>query len=346
VKLDRIAGKSNQNLYRHPVSGIIYFCLSKKGKGRIQRSTGTDSLNEARRKADDIRYEFLGLRSPRLGRKLIKELFPEWLEQKKILRPRTWARYRLSWDHLKPFIESFNPEDITKKWWETEYIPAKRRESKTYRFFNDRKALRSFLISLKDEGVLATIPKFTNPDPVSTVGKVYSDDEISRLLENAADDLRLQILMALTMFMRKGEILLLSIDRVDRIERTVRLGSDDTKTKKPREFAISDVVWEMLRIRLSHPSGYVFPSRTGEAKPVGVSGNQSAWEGCKKRAKVRGRFHDLRHTALTKAFKVSGSNAALICFAAGLSLEEAQRTYLHFRAQDTGAVVNLVEVDA
>lgn len=352
MKLIPIAGKANANLYRRPETGVIYVCLSKKGKGRIQRSTETDNLSDARRIAETIIYEFLGQRNPRHGRKLVKELFPEWLETKKIRRPRTYARYKLSWEHLKPFAESLGPEDLTERWWESEYIPGKRSEESSRRFFNDRKTVNGFLLSMYREGLITRIPKLINPDPKSTAGKVYTDKEIERLRANAGPDLLLQIDMALTMFMRKGEILLLALERIDRSRKLIRLKPEDTKTKKPRTFAISKHCWHRIQARLGHPSGYLFPSRTGEAKPVDRGGNQSAWEGCKKRTadvengveQVVGRFHDLRHTGLTMAFRQPNANSALICHTAGLSLEEAERTYLHFEPDDTRAVVELVRI--
>lgn len=334
MKLTRIAGKANQNLYRHPETQIIYFCLAKKGKGRIQRSTKTDVLTEARKIADEFRFEFLGQRNPKHGRKLVKELFPEWLETKKIRRPRTFDRYRLSWEHMKPWAEDLGPEDLTERWWTAAYIPGKRQQAPGHHFFNDRKALRGFLSAMRDERLVDLIPKFPNPDPESDAGKVFTDDEIERLIKAASEDLKLQILMAVEMFMRKGEILLLSLDRIDASKRFLTLKSEDTKTKKERTIPITDRVWTLIETRLGHPSGFLFPSRTGEAKPVDRGGNQTAWEGAKKRAGITGRFHDLRHTALSKSLTRPGANIAKICLYAGLSLEVAERVYLHIKPED------------
>jgi integrase len=345
MKLLKIEGKSNANLYRHPETGIVYLSLSKKGR-RLERSTGTDNLAEARKIADDIRFKFFGQRNPRLGRKLNKELFPEFLQTKEIKAPGTYRRIKLCWEHFKYFLADLGPEDITEKWWEGLYIPAKRVDAPKRKFFNDRKTLRMYLLFLHRQGIIDRLPNLVNPDPERNAGKVFSDDEIRRLLEHSGPDLRLQILMAVTMGMRKGEILLLALDRIDRKRRMIALKAEDTKTRKARTFAVSAAAWPLLEARLGHPSGYLFPSRTGEARPIDKGGNQTAWEGCRKRAKVRGRFHDLRHTFLTKAFKSPGANAALICHYAGLSLEEAERTYLHFSPEDTRAVADLVAVAA
>jgi integrase len=348
VKLDKIDGKANSSLYRHPKTGIIYLCMSKVGKGRIQRSTGTDNLSEARRIADEIKFKFLGKRNPNHGRKLNKELFAEFLQTKEIKAPSTYARIKLCWERLKYFLEDVGPEDITEQWWLGIYIPLKRAEpdGKKQKFFNDRKVLRMYLLSLHRQGIIDRIPNLINPDPETKAGKVFTDDEIERLLKEASNDLKLQILMAYTMGMRKGEILLLALDRIDQRRKLISLNSEDTKTRKARTFAISDVVWPLIEVRLGHPSGYLFPSNTGEGRPVDKGGNQSAWEGAKSRCrpKVTGRFHDIRHSFLTKAFKTPGANAALICFYAGLSLEVAEKVYLHFDAEDAREISNLVRI--
>jgi hypothetical protein len=56
---------------------------------------------------------------------------------------------------------------------------------------------------------------------------------------------------------------------------------------------------------------------------------------------VKKKFHWLRHTGLTNAFRRQKLAAAQICFFAGLSLEEAQKTYLHFDEDDLRGVENL-----
>lgn len=344
MKLIPIEGKANGNLYRHPDTGIIYVSMSKKGKGRLERSTKTANLNEARTIASELVYKFLGRRNPVSGRKLNKESFDEFLQTKEIKSPRTYQRIRLSIDHLRTMLDEFGPEDITEQWWEGVYIPAKRAHQPKRKFFNDRKTLRMYLLFLQRQGLLERMPELVNPDAKRDAGKVFTDKEIKDLLKHANEDLHLQILMAFTMGMRKSEILLLSCDRVDTKRKLITLRPEDTKTRKGRVFAVSQAVWPLLKPRLENVAGFVFPSSTGEARPVYSNGNQTAWDSCRRNAKVSGRFHDLRHTFLTRAFKAKGANAALICHYAGLSLEEAERTYLHLTPEDTRGVAGLVSM--
>lgn len=342
MKLDPIKSKGCENLFRHPKTGLIYFKVFRKDKGRIERSTRTTVLAQAKVIADKYRLEFFGEGKINRGRILCGELFPEWINQKRIKAPNTVASIENSWKHLEPFIKNMLPEEIDEKWWEGHYIPSKRNEThRERRFFNDRKWLAMFLISLKRAGVITKTPELVNPDPESEVGKVFSDEEVESLLTHAEPDLRLQILMAVSMGMRKGEIMGLSWDRIDLKRKVITLRIEDTKIRKGRKFGISEEVFAILSAR-PKSGRWLFPSPKDPSVRQASNGNKSAWETCRDRAGAYGRFHDLRHTFLTKAFK-STTNPALICHFAGLSLDEAQRTYLHFTEEDTRLVASIVK---
>lgn len=344
MKLDPIKGKGCENLFRHPESQIIYLRIFRKGKGRIEWSTKTTVLGQAKIIADKYRLEFLGEGTINRGRKLCGELFPEFIDQKRIKSSATVYSIENTWKHLEPFIGRMLPEEIDEKWWESVYIPQKRRETTQDRkFFNDRKWLSMFLLSLKRMGVIKKTPMLIDPDPEREAGKVFSDEEIAALLANADEDLQLQILMAVTMGMRKGEIMGLSWDRIDMRKRTVTLRAEDTKIRKARKFGISGVVYGRLKDRAGKGQVWLFPSPVDPTQRQRSDGNKSAWESCRNKAFVFGRFHDLRHSFLTRAFKTS-ANPALICHYAGLSLDEAQKTYLHFTEEDTRGVAEIVKI--
>lgn len=344
MKREPIKGRGSENLYRDPRTEIIYYRQYKKGKGRIDRSTGTTKLAEAKRKADEFRLEFLGMTLVNRGSKLAGELWDEWVSRKRATTAKnTVASIEQSGKHLHPYIDSLLPDEITESWWEGTYIPQKRAETTAGRkFFNDRKWLSMFLHTLHREGVIAKVPRLIDPDPARAKGRAYTDDEIAKLLKHAGPDLRLQILMAVTMGMRLGEIMDLTWDRIDLERNTIHLRAEDTKIRKARTFGISDPVRALLLQRQC--SGPLFPSLADQTRPQGRMGNKSAWAGCKQRAKVSGRFHWLRHTFLTRAFKTA-TNPALICEYAGLSLEEAQRVYLHLTHEDTRVVSDLVRFE-
>ncbi len=347
MKLTPIETKGCANLYRHPKTGIIYFQAYRKGKGQIEKSTRTRDLNEAKGIADGYRLEFLGVSKIKRGKSMCGELFPPWIERKSVsLRKSSIENANSSWSNLKPYVENMLPEEITAAWWEKVYIPGKREMAPNRKFFNDRKWLGMFLLALTEDGTLAKTPKLLIVDPPVAAGKVYSDEEIKGLLEHATGELYLQTLMAFTMGMRKGEIMGMKLGRIDFDKRTMHLRSQDTKTKKARTFGISAAVWECIEA-LQHeygPDAPLFQSPRGQNKAQGSRGNHRSWGKCRLNAGIFGRFHDLRHTFLTKAFKQS-TNPALICNYAGLSLEEAERTYLHFTPDDTRVVSTLVRFE-
>lgn len=357
MKLEKINARGADYLFRDPVTKIIYFKAERKGKGRLVKSCRTTVLEEAKPIGDDLLKRFLGVSRIKRGRKLVGELFAAWMDEKSLKRKATRDSIANSWRHLAPYCADMLPEEITASWWTGVYIPQKRAEVRVIKrkdgserhipqtdrkFFNDLKWLRMFLLSLKREGILEKLPRLEDPhaDDEERVGKVFSEDEVDRLLLHSEGDLELQILMAVTMGMRVGEIMKMSWDRIDMTERTFHLRKQDTKTKKARTFGISDEVYRILRLR-ERQIGPLFSKPDDPTVSQGRQGNRTAWANCKSKAGVEGRFHDLRHTFLTRAFKSFG-NPALICFYAGLSLEEAQRTYLHLTHEDTRVVAGLV----
>lgn len=346
MRLIPLGGKGNEYLFRHPKTGIIYYQQSKAGKGRPQRSCKTDKPSVARRKRDDFQAELLGLVKEKKRVKLIEDLFPEWINQKKSsFSVASIASVYSSWKHLETYAGGMLPNEITASWWEGKYIPEKRLDTHPGRkFFNDRKWLSMFLLYCHREGIIERRPILINPDPPRKPGKVYSEDEIDKLFLHSDTELELQILMAITMAMRLSEIMLLSWDRVDLKSRVIHLRAEDTKIRKARSFAISGRVYSALKSRKKN-SPWVFPNPADLTKPQGRQGNKRAWSTCRLKAKVKGRFHDLRHTFLTRTFKAHGANPALICHYAGLSMEEAQRTYLHFNEEDTRGVAKLIDID-
>lgn len=322
----------------------------KTGFGPLVKSLGTEELGLARIRRDEEIATFLGTSPKWAGESiLVEEKFEEFVDLKKIKAPRTHESIKGHWTlHIKPYFGSMRLEDVTESEW-LRYVDVKRKDSPNRKFFNDRKYLSMFLNWLHREGFIKRIPKLEDVDPERNAGKVFSDEEIGRLLANARGDLRLQILMSLTMGMRKGEILSLEWSQVDFEKRSIFLPAEKTKIRKARTFALSAICLDLLRQRIrvvttdSADRAWVFPGRLDGSKSVRSNGNQKSWEACKRAARVEGRYHDLRHSFLTKAFK-QNVNPALICAAAGLSLQEAQTTYLHFSLEDLRVVSDLISI--
>lgn len=344
MKFEKINGEQNKNLFRPSGKKVIWVRFFRTGKGRLERSLKTEIVSEARIQRDIEIAKFLGTKA-RFQSKvfLVEDKFPEFIELKKIKAKGTYEGMLAIWRlHLKDSFGGMLLDEVTNSEW-LKYVAEKRSTSPGRKFFNDRKYLSMFLNWCHREGLIDKLPQLEDVDPEVRAGKIYSESEIKALLGKASPDLKLQILMAVTMGMRSGEILSLEWSQIDWHKQTIYLPAEKTKIRKSRTFGISDLVFDDLKARHKvSVSGWVFTSPDDQTKPAHVIwGNKTAWRTCRKNAKVSGRFHDLRHTFLTHAFKQS-VNPALICEYAGLSLIEAQKTYLHFTPDDTKVVASLV----
>lgn len=119
-------------------------------------------------------------------------------------------------------------------------------------------------------------------------------EEATRLLE-ACRDSRNENLTDLVEFalftgMRRGEVLGLTWESVDRARGVVLLDSTSTKSKRRREVPLNSRADAVLARRSSKSPGWVFGTRRWDHF-------RTAWESAVARAKVVDfRFHDLRHT--------------------------------------------------
>lgn len=363
MKLEKITARGADALYREATSKIIYFREYKTGRGEVKLSTRTTNLEEAKRFRDERRRRWNQTANQAKQKKTALELYDLWVKRAEALNksPATIMSMKATRNFLEPYLEAMMPEEMTAAWWESTFIPETKHlrwKSETKdgelvrrrvvratprKFYNDWKWTSGFLKQLAADGVIAKQPRLVNPDPERDAGKVYTDEEIETLLGNAqTDNLYLAILMAVTMGMRRGEIFKLQTDRVDVRTGIIRLRSEDTKIRKGRSFAMSPAAAPGVIERARSGSPWIFPAADDPDKPVHITGHMGAWRLLKGRTGIEGRFHFLRHTFLTKAFKAPGANAALICHYAGLSLEEAQKTYLHFTEEDTKQVAELV----
>lgn len=341
--LIKVKGDANRHLYK--LNEIYWVKLVKNGRV-LRRSLGTSVLSTARLLRDDAVAKFLNLKiASNKQRKIIADLFPVFLETKSTKAVNTILSMKNTWEKHLIFFDSYLPDEIDELIW-IKYVEHKRKSDSDRKFFNDRKYLMMFLNWCHRNGYISKLPKLENVDPKIKEGKVYTKEQISSLLENANPDLKLQILIAISMGMRIGEIMSLEWDQIDFKKETIYLPAEKTKIRKARKFSISPACVDLLKERKKNSLGKaVFPNPENPDICQGRTGNKNAWSLCKKNAGIpkEYRFHWLRHTFLTNAFK-SSVNPALICEYAGLSLDEAQKTYLHFSTDDTKTVSELVKL--
>jgi integrase len=242
------------------------------------------------------------------------------------------SKHIVPWANInEPYMDRWDESTIER------YILDKRCLNPTRKLFNDIKHLRMLSQLAYRKGILPRPLKIRDPDPPREAGRRFTRQELEKLRRAANFTMRGQIDMAATMGMRRSEILLLAWDRVDMRKRTIHLRAEDTKIRRARTMGTSQPVHSWLTERrkrqIKYPSPWVFPSRFDHAKPARA--NRTAWTATKRRAKVKGRFHDLRHTFLSATLLERKANPLHVAVYAGVSLAEIQKTYLHPSVEDT-----------
>lgn len=311
----------------HPVSKVWYVRKFDAEKGQLYRSTREGrSKAKAKQIALKILSEFLG--RPVEGRVcLFKEVSTEVLSLKKT---KSKATYESAQNHivnrLNPYFGNFRIDQVTPAT-AHDYFSKVRETDPDTKLFNDWKHLVMTMRRAYEKGLTPRPFKVKNPDPKTDADKVYSKKELVRLQRNANPILRLQILIGLKMGMRIGEILLLKTDRLDFETGFIRLKKEDTKTRRARAVPIHPRVLRLLKRHVGTLKGTaLFPCPTDPNKSVGRQGNKRAWATCKRNAKVKGRFHDLRHTCATRTAE-TGMNPLLAARILGMDLEIYDKVY-------------------
>ena len=341
MKWQAVSGSQNRNLYKRGNAPSVWVRFSKAGKRRLEKSLHTANVGAARIKRDIEIAAYLNQKAEFQGAALCAERFEEWRGFMNLKSPGTIASIANQWKiHLEPYFGRMPLHEITANEW-SNYVIEKRKTDPDRKFFNDRKWLSMFLIWCNESGYIEKLPKLEDYDPTRKKGKVYKDAELDALVLHAEPDLHLQIQMAVTMGMRRGEILSLEWSQIDWDRGTIHLPAEKTKIRQERTFVMAGECATVLaeRAKRGVMSRWVFPSPTGADRPI--VDNKTAWTRCRRLAGVTGTFHHLRHTFLTRAFKTS-ENPMKVCTYAGLSMDEAQRTYLHLTAHDTRSVADLV----
>lgn len=205
---------------------------------------------------------------------------------------------------------------------------------------HDRRILLQALKAAKEKGWIREfrnkdLPLLESSDPV---GRIITDGELTRLMPAVRRNPRLclQVKLALVMGMRKREILHLRLAEVDLRREVINLKGRRVKTRKGREIPIHERVLPDLKAWIRDCLGeYLFPAIYSGGH-VGLNKcqneNSSAWERAKRFAKVKCRFHDLRHTAISKMLE-AGMPMGTVSMITGASIAVIQRIYAHISAE-------------
>lgn len=302
-----------------------WFQFKYRGR-RYQESAGTSSKTLARdiqrgrrRQVEEASH---GIRKHRNLAVLFPTAATDWLALKQpSWAPKTHSAASLDVDHLKKHFGGMLLVDV-KATDVADYITVRRSQKaaeKTIR--NECGSLRSILgkqiwSQLEDEGLL--LP----PGDSRSIGVALSSDQEAALLKACARSRSRSLLpvvtLALSTGMRHDEMRLLRWNQIDFTNAAIRVGRSKTATGAGRAVHMNARALAAVRTWAKE-----FPKRKGDhfvfpSEKVGIAGNDEivsvfdtdpskaitswkvSWTTARTASGVTCRFHDLRHTAVTR----------------------------------------------
>jgi integrase len=345
---------------------------------RIRESTGTRSKTLAQKIKDKRRRELeegtAGIRK-RLQPQLLSVAAVEWLEMKKSsLAPKTVAIERTNFGHLLPelgrrLVVDIDARDIAR--YQQKRLP----EGASPKTVNlEIGTLRAIL---RRHGIWARLQQDVRMLPTrEDVGRAITGEEERALLEGCAKSRSRSLLPFVTLAIetgaRFGVIRILQWENIDFSNRCLQFGKDKTPSGTGRTIPLNPRAMATLSFWASHfperqPGHYVFPTErygaagdkfepkayeTDPTKPIGSI--KEAWEQAKKRAAstekrkllepLRCRFHDLRHTAVSRMLE-AGVTIAKVAKIVGWSPATMVRMaarYGHFTLEELRSAVETI----
>ena len=176
------------------------------------------------------------------------------------------------------------------------------------------------------------------------VGRAISPEEETLLLQTAGErrysdsPFYVIVVLALNTAMRSQEIKTLRWCQLDLINRTITVGESKTDAGSGRMIPLNQAAMAVLSYwrcqnSNSQPEHYIFPSCENHvidpAKPI--KSFRTAWRNATAKAGLTGlRFHDLRHTAITKLAETLASDQTIMSIAGHVSRRMLEH-YSHIR---------------
>ena len=183
------------------------------------------------------------------------------------------------------------------------------------------------------------------------IGKALSREDENKLLAACSSNALLYavVTIALNTTMRKNEIRTLRWSQIDFEKRTLTVGKSKTDGSSGRLIPLNPPAFDALvrwagRLVESDSTDYVFPAceaagierkhldkkRIDASRPI--TSWRTAWRAALKRAGLRLRFHDLRHTCITKLGESQASDQTIMAIAGHVSRKMMEH-YSHIRME-------------
>jgi integrase len=185
-----------------------------------------------------------------------------------------------------------------------------------------------------------------------SVGRALFPHEEARLLAECAKSdsaCYTAVVLALNTAMRKGEIRLLRWGQINFLNRTLTVGKSKTAAGEGRLIPLNHAAITALanwseRFPGHKPEAFIFPRAEGGTTPdltLPTKGWRTAWRNACRRAGLKVRFHDLRHTAITKLAESQASDQTIMAIAGHISRDMLER-YSHIRLEAKRAALDSI----
>jgi integrase len=192
-------------------------------------------------------------------------------------------------------------------------------------------------------------PRVRKMEERKDAGKALSCEEEAAILKTIAEDqspnrsrsLGAFVRIALLTGMRSGEIATLTWGQIDFEKRVLTVGRAKTSSGTGRQIPInqelfktlaSHAKWYTERFGAANADFYLFPygkpTPSDPKRPTTTI--KTAWNSLRRKAGVKCRLHDLRHTALTKLAEAGTPESTMLAIAGHMSRAMLER-YSHIR---------------
>lgn len=340
MKLEKVknGNKEVDYLFVDPTTGTHYVRIRRKGKRPLFESLDTKNRRTALQLKDDKVREYLGHAPRKVLHNLFKdesEAFINWSGYK--VKEKTRKRMRsVITHHLNPHWGMKFCGEVTPQSW-IDYLDSQGERN----CFNDWKAMNLVLKFAFQNKRLDIKPILHNPKELSTISKEFSDEEITAVMKASPEPLRLINYIALKIGARDDEILKLKWSDISYKLKQISLNG---KTG-PRISVAPDSLLELLKARQkTSVSKWVFPQITNPEKPLDNGTRHNYWDQARKLAGVEGRFHDFKHTAITRMLR-AGMTVEWVSKQVGTSPEVIREVYDKLKIQEVPEIADAVTVE-
>jgi len=321
----------------------------------IRESSKSESKTIAK-DAERVRRRELEESWNQIKRRKLPPLFSlaaaDWLKTRTSIAPSTERSYRLAISQLTKEFGKHLLCDLAGGDLAT-YQTRRKRDGVSNRTVNlELGVMRSILRCYRMWEPIAADVDFLKESP--SPGRALTADEEIRLLDAASKNrcrsLYPVVMLAINTGMRASEIRGLTWVQVDFLASALTVGKSKTDAGTGRIIPLNSramAVLELWRAAFTEaqPDHFVFPH-----EKYGIAGNDRklcayeivptepmqrwkvAWEGARKTAKVSCRFHDLRHTFISRLAESQASDSTVMALAGHVSRAMMER-YSHTRME-------------